>query len=57
MSELQQKRKGSDKMPNKKKPAEILDEIDRDLDKVLTILTKLALAAMSIKTIIEIIAG
>lgn len=44
-------------MKDKKKPAEILKEIDRNLDRVLNILTKLALVAMSIKTIIEIIAG
>lgn len=39
----------------KKKTAEILKEIDSNLDKVLSILTKLALTAMSIKTIIEIL--
>lgn len=38
----------------KKKTAEILSEIDRNLDKVLNILSKLALVSMSIKTIIEI---
>lgn len=43
-------------MKGKKKTAEILKEIDSNLDRVLNILTKLALAAMSIKTIIEIIA-
>lgn len=41
----------------KKKTAEILKEIDRNLDTVLSILTKLALVAMSVKTIIDIIAG
>ena len=41
-------------MKHKKKAAEILNEIDSNLDKVLSILTKLALAAMGIKTIIEI---
>lgn len=40
-----------------KKPAEILKNFDKLLDTVLSILTKLALVAMSIKTIIEIIAG
>lgn len=42
-------------MKNKKKAAEILSDIDSNLDKVLAILTKLALVAMSIKTIIEIL--
>ncbi len=42
-------------MKNKKKAAEILSDIDSNLDKVLSILTKLALVAMSIKTIIEIL--
>lgn len=42
-------------MKRKKKTAEILSEIDRNLDKVLSIITKLALAAMGIKTIAEII--
>ncbi len=41
----------------KKKPDEILKEFDRLLDTVLSILTKLALVAMGIKTIIEIIIG
>lgn len=40
-----------------KKPAETLKNFDKLLDTVLSILTKLALVAMSIKTIIEIIAG
>lgn len=40
---------------NKKKAVEILKEIDSNLDKVLSILTKLALVAMSVKTIIEIL--
>lgn len=40
----------------KKKTAEILSEIDRNLDTVLSILTKLALVAMGVKTIIDIIA-
>lgn len=44
-------------MTDKKKAAKILKEIDSNLDTVLTILTKLALAAMSIKTIIEILIG
>jgi hypothetical protein len=39
----------------KKKTAEILTEIDSNLDTVLSILTKLALAAMGIKTIAEIL--
>lgn len=43
-------------MKDKKKPAEILKEIDRNLDTVLSILSKLALVTMSIKTIIDIIA-
>lgn len=38
----------------KKKTAEILKEIDRNLDTVLSILSKLALVAMGIKTIIEV---
>lgn len=38
-----------------KKPVERLKEFDRLLDTVLSILTKLALVAMSIKTIIEIL--
>ena len=42
-------------MESKKKAAEVLTEIDSNLDKVLSILTKLALAAMGVKTIIEII--
>lgn len=42
-------------MENKKKAAEILKEIDSDLDTVLSILTKLALVAMSINTIAEIL--
>ncbi len=42
-------------MKNKKKADEILKEIDSNLDTVLSILTKLALAAMSVKTIIEIL--
>ena len=50
------KNERGDKVKSKKKPAEILKEIDRNLDRVLSILTKLALVAMSIKTIIEIIA-
>lgn len=40
-----------------KKLAENLKDFDKLLDTVLNILTKLALVAMSIKTIIEIIAG
>lgn len=42
-------------MKRKKKAAEILTEIDSNLDKVLSILAKLALVAMSVKTIVEII--
>lgn len=42
-------------MSGKKKAAEVLKEIDSNLDRVLNILTKLALVAMSIKTIIEIL--
>lgn len=41
----------------KKKTADILKEIDRNLDTVLSILSKLALVAMGVKTIIDIIAG
>lgn len=44
-------------MKSKKKAAEILAEIDSNLDKVLSILTKLALVAMSIKTIAEILSS
>lgn len=42
-------------MKDKKKAAEILTEIDSNLDKVLSILTKLALCSMGVKTIIEIL--
>lgn len=49
------KRNGGDKVKDKKKAAEILKEIDSNLDTVLSILTKLALVAMSIKTIAEIL--
>lgn len=42
-------------MDNKKNAAEVLTDIDSNLDKVLSILTKLALAAMGLKTIVEII--
>ena len=42
-------------MRRKKKAAEILKEIDSNLDTVLSILTKLALIAMGIKTIAEIL--
>ena len=42
-------------MKRKKKTAESLSEIDSNLDKVLSIITKLALAAMGIKTIAEIV--
>ncbi|MEE0440190.1 MAG: hypothetical protein UDB15_07290 [Ruminococcus sp.] len=41
-------------MKGKKKTAEILKEIDSNLDTALNVLTKLALVSMSIKTIIEI---
>ena len=44
-----------DKLKHKKKAAEILSEIDSDLDKVRSILTKLALVAMGIKTVIKIL--
>ena len=39
---------------DKKKTAEILKELDSDLDTVLSILAKLALVSMSIRTILEI---
>lgn len=42
-------------MGEKKKTAEVLKNIDSNLDTVLSILTKLALVAMSIKTVIEIL--
>lgn len=42
-------------MEDKKKTAEILKEIDSNLDTVLNILGKLALVAASIKTIIDVI--
>lgn len=42
-------------MKRKKKTAEILSEIDSNLDKVLSILSKLALATMSVATIWQII--
>jgi hypothetical protein len=42
-------------MKEKKKTAEILKEIDSNLDTVLSILGKLALVAASIKTIIDVI--
>lgn len=42
-------------MKRKKKTAEILSEIDSNLDKVLSILSKLALVAMSVATIWQII--
>ena len=41
-------------MKRKKKAAEILKEIDSNLDTVLNVLAKLALVSMSIKTIIDI---
>lgn len=44
-------------MKHKKKTADILKDIDSNLDKVLSILTKLALAAMGIKTIVEILSS
>ena len=49
------KSKGGDKVKRKKKTAEILSEIDSNLDKVLSILSKLALVAMSVATIWQII--
>lgn len=42
-------------MKRKKKTAEILSEIDSNLDTVLSIITKLTLAAMSIRTLLEIL--
>lgn len=39
----------------KKKTANVLKDIDSNLNTVLSILTKLALVAMSIKTVIEIL--
>lgn len=42
-------------MKQKKKTADILKEIDSNLDIVLSILSKLALVAMSIATIYQII--
>lgn len=42
-------------MKRKKKTADILSEIDRNLDTVLSILTKLALVGMGIRTIAEIL--
>ncbi len=42
-------------MKSKKKTAEILKEIDSNLDTVLSILGKLALVGASIKTIIDVI--
>ncbi len=42
-------------MREKKKPAETLRSFDKLLDTVLSILTKLALVAMGIKTIVEIL--
>jgi len=39
---------------DKRKTAEILKEIDSNLDIVLNVLAKLALVSMSIKTIVEI---
>lgn len=41
----------------KKKTAEFLKDLDSNLDTVLSILSKLALVAMGVKTIIDIIAG
>ncbi len=42
------------RVQGKKKTADILNDIDSGLDKVLSILTKLALVSMSIRTILEI---
>ncbi|MCM1508895.1 MAG: hypothetical protein NC177_17445 [Ruminococcus flavefaciens] len=42
-------------MKGKKKTAEILKEIDSNLDTVLSILGKLALVGASVKTIIDVI--
>lgn len=44
-------------MKDKKKTAEFLKDLDSNLDTVLSILSKLALVAMGVKTIIDIIAG
>lgn len=44
-------------MKNKKKTADILRDIDRNLDTVLSILTKLALVGMGIRTIAEILSS
>ncbi len=41
-------------MKDKKKTAEILKEIDSNLDTILSILAKLTLVSMSIKTIIQV---
>lgn len=48
------KRERGEKMKKKKKAAEILKEIDSNLDTVLNILAKLALVSMSVRTITEI---
>lgn len=42
-------------MKRKKKTADLLAEIDSDLDKVLSIITKLTLAAMGIRTLLEVL--
>ena len=42
-------------MKRKKKTADILKDIDRNLDTVLSILSKLALVGMGIRTIVEIL--
>ena len=44
-------------MKRKKKTADILKDIDRNLDTVLSILAKLALVGMGIKTIAEILSS
>ena len=51
------KEHGGEKMKDKKKTAEFLKDLDSNLDTVLSILSKLALVAMGVKTIIDIIAG
>lgn len=49
------KNERGEKVKSKKKTAEILKEIDSNLDTVLSILGKLALVGASIKTIIDVI--
>ena len=51
------KRNGGERVEDrdKKKAAEVLKEIDSNLDTVFSILGKLALVAASVKTIIDVI--